>query len=307
MSPDLGPLLREGIERFTGDLKASPDAARRAVRKYRRRRMAVVAAVACVIAGGTAGGYAAAGLRTAGPSRVVSASNRLAGARTVAYVLHRAVRAAADHQLIGYARSVDLVPAYRDSDLYQINWSYGMQGISPAGMSNREVLEGSRIVAEYADDWGRGKVTSTAVEYQTQTWYRGSQPYSYTPQPGCGTASLSDSYAFLSWGERCVSGLRLAGQARVNGVQTIAVVSASGSASPVLELWLNSHTYLPVRTVFDTGSVAPAIYQVDEITNYQWLPPTAANLAQLAAHIPKGFRWDRWQPLANLCGFIPCD
>jgi hypothetical protein len=307
MNMNGGRLLREGMERFTGDVRVPHGLVRRVVQRHRRRRMAILAAVACVAVGGIAGGLAAAGLRVA-PGVPASDGTRPAPAYTAAYVLRRSAQAASQQRLVEYSRTVDLTAAARATNLYELNWGYGIEGASSTGMDRREVIEAGKLQAQYASTWGQGRVTTTAVEYQTRTWDQGSEPYAYTPPTGCATASPSGYYAFLDWGLRCVHNLKIVGRARVDGMETIKIVSvAHGPDSVTLDFWVNPQTYLPVRTLLDSQDTFPAVDRVDEQTDYEWLAPTTANIAKLAIGIPAGFRRDRFQPVVNFCGFIPCN
>jgi hypothetical protein len=88
--------------------------------------------------------------------------------------------------------------------------------------------------------------------------------------------------------------LVLDGHQRVDGVNAIKLIMKPLPGLPVRRtLWLDPSTYLPLRTstVFQ-GSHAQLSVLVQD---YQWLPPTAANLAALHAAIhhatiPSGFR-----------------
>ena len=304
MNTNGGRLLREGMERFTGDVRVPPGLARRVVRRYRRRRIAILVAVACVAAGGTAGGLAAAGLRVP-----PGGGTRPPHAYTVAYVLRRSAQAASQQHLVEYARSVDLSTEARATNLHELSWAYGIEFTSSAGMDRREVINDGTLQAQYATTWRHGRLTTTAVEYQTRTWDQRSGPYASVPPPtGCATASPSDYYPFLQWGLRCVHFLKIAGRATVDGVQTIKIVSVARGPEPLtLEFWVNPQTYLPVRTLLDSQASFPVVDRVDEQTDYKWLAPTAANLANLVIRIPAGFKRDPLQPMVYLCGFIPCN
>lgn len=308
MNANVGRLLREGMERFTGDVRVPPGLVRRVVRRHRRRRVAGIAVVACVAAGGTAGGLAAAGLNVH-PGGGTAGGPRPLHGYTVAYVLRHSAQAASQQHLVEYSRSVDLMAAARATNLYQLSWDYGIESASSTGANRREVIDDGRLQAQYASTWGHGRITTTAIEYQTRTWDKDTAPYAYTTAPtGCAPANPSDYYAFLHWGLRCVHDLKITGRATVDGLQTIKIVSVAQGVDPLtMEFWVNPRTYLPVRTLLDSHNSSPAAERVDEQTDYQWLAPTTANLATLAVRIPAGFKRDPYQPLFDLCGFIPCN
>lgn len=272
----------------------------------RRRRIAVLAAVACLAAGGTVGGLAAAGL---GGAPGTPGGARPLHSYTVAYLLRRSAQAPSQQHLVEYARSADLTAAARATGLYQLSWAYGIESTTSTGRNLREVIDNGRLQAQYVTVWGHGRVSTTAVEYRTRTWDRGSEAYASMPPPtGCATPSPSDYSAFLHWGLGCAHQLKIAGRARVDGVQTVKIVSVARDPDPVtLAFWVNPQTYLPVRTLLDFQGTFPAVDRVDEQTDYEWPEPTQANLAKLAIRIPAGFKRDPSQPLVYLCGFIPCN
>ena len=70
-----------------------------------------------------------------------------------------------------------------------------------------------------------------------------------------------------------------AGTETVQGVPAIKLTSTSKLTSHQLTIDVSQDTFLPVRVVFG-----------DIEMDYRWLQPTAANLAKLAPHIPRGFR-----------------
>lgn len=308
MNSDVGRLLREGMGQATDDVRVPAGLVRRVVRRYRRRRVAALAAVTCVVAGVTAGVLAAAGIGvTPGTGR--AGGTQPVRADTVAYVLARSAQAVSQHHLVEYARSTDLRAAAAGTKLYELSWAYGIQSVSSTGRNRREIIMDGKPQAQYANEWGSGRLTVTAVEYQTHTWHRGSVRYVHAPSPtGCAQASPADYYAFLQWGLHCAHDLRITGRARVDGVETIKIVSVLRGPNPVsLEFWVKPQTYLPVRTVLYNKNVFPAVARVDEQTDYEWLAPTPASLAKLAIQIPAGFRWDPSQPRVDFCGFIPCN
>jgi hypothetical protein len=62
----------------------------------------------------------------------------------------------------------------------------------------------------------------------------------------------------------------------VDGIDAIKITGDSG-----ITLWVSPSTYLPVRLV-----LGKSVRQTD----FQWLVPTPANLAQLKVQVPPGFR-----------------
>jgi hypothetical protein len=74
------------------------------------------------------------------------------------------------------------------------------------------------------------------------------------------------------------------GRQRVNGVEAIKLTSRAG----IETVWVSPGTYLPVRVVLRSvpGAGGPASRLTANIT---WLKPTARNLAELTVPIPAGF------------------
>jgi hypothetical protein len=97
----------------------------------------------------------------------------------------------------------------------------------------------------------------------------------------------------------------IAGRQRIDGIDTIKIILTSrttpSSPEPTWRqtLWVNPSTYLPVRMVslpyssdgYPYMSLPPLAVGpfTEAVTEFQWLPPTPANLAQLNAPIPSGF------------------
>jgi hypothetical protein len=315
MSTDVRELLREGMKRFTGDMRVPAGLARTVVRRHRRRRIAVVAVVAGGMAAVTVAGFAVTRLGTGRPSAGnPSGTHATSKAHTVAYVLRRAATVAGrQRRLIEYARSVELGAAGKPVHGYEVSWTYGIK-YSGTGSYRREDISGGKVQAQYGTTWGDGRLTFTAVNYAARTWYRRSQPWDTSSRPlaarGCRSwrVSLSDYRAFLHWGLRCLH-FRTAGRVEVDGVTTIKIVNVTRKAEPRFTLYfsVNPKTYLPVRTLFDNQRTFPAVDRVHEQTDYMWLGPTRANLANLTVRIPAGFKRTASPTLIGACGFAPCN
>jgi len=101
----------------------------------------------------------------------------------------------------------------------------------------------------------------------------------------------------------------LFGRVEVDGVTTIKIVNVTRKAEPrfTMYFWVNPKTYLPVRTLFDNQRTFPAVDRVHEQTDYMWLRPTRANLANLTVRIPAGFKRTASPTLIGACGFAPCN
>lgn len=308
MSTDAREQLRQSMERFTGDVEVPAGLAGKVVRRYRRRRAAVLAVVACGAVAVIVAGFALSGLGTSSPGvRVPGGTHGASKAYTVAYVMRQAAQAAAgQRRLIQYARSVDLGAPARG---YEVSWTrYDTR--SCVGSYRREDIVGGMVQMQYATTWRHSGVTDTAVNYPARAWARSSSQLSSAERCNDGP-SFPDYRSVLEWGLRHKRLLRIAGTVKVDGVQTIKIVSApplAGLRPTPWVIWVNPRTYLPVRTLVDSSDIYPAVYRVDLRTDYVWLPPTRANLANLTVAIPAGFkrRTQSQVPMFDACGFIPC-
>jgi hypothetical protein len=123
------------------------------------------------------------------------------------------------------------------------------------------------------------------VTYTSHTWWTsqsarpaGSAPTSAGCLPG-GNIRLSGGngnawpafiHSQLACGTYTVAGRQLLG-----GVDALQITGNSGH----LTLWVNPVTYLPMR--LEEGGLIQ--------TDFQWLPPTPANLAMLSLPVPASF------------------
>jgi hypothetical protein len=252
------------------------------------------------------GGFAAVAVLAA----AIGASGALTGPtrtgppalRTAAYVAGRAERAMATINRVLHAESVvtgrgagaggtgrAVIWAYHDRARYE--------QYRPGG-GQLETDTGTAIVD--------GKLTGVVVTYHPDTWYR--IPLGTVtggPTTGCGAGALAaaghnppDWPSFIRAALRCGAATVAGGVAtiKIDGNVTIAQGNGPGSARLRVRytLYLNPATYLPVRMVSEPvlrlqdGVASPASFASTE--DFQWLPPTAANVAKVSVPIPAGFR-----------------
>ena len=137
-------------------------------------------------------------------------------------------------------------------------------------------------------------LTGIVIDYGRKTW----EPWSFTkdaaddPILSCanwhdimlGSGNTGETAAWLHDAVSC-GVLTAAGTASVDGVTAIKLTGSIGINSPAtMTYYVNPTTYLPVRLVL--GHTLQA--------DYQWLPPTPANLAKLALPAPPaGFTQER--------------
>jgi hypothetical protein len=133
---------------------------------------------------------------------------------------------------------------------------------------------------------GREEVTTVVVNRRDATWWRVTShvPPAAPGAPGprgCGGPGVDIGPggwpAFIGYQLSC-GGYAVGGRQRVDGTDAIKITGGKG----LTVLWVNPATYLPVRVV--TGG------QQRIQTDFRWLPPTPAHLAQLRVPVPAGFR-----------------
>jgi hypothetical protein len=294
-------LLREGMERFTRDLRA-PAGLIRSVARRRRRRLALRSA-AGVAATLTAGAVALAAVEI--PSALHS------GADATAYVVKRVNSAlnAAPGEIAQITVTTSGVGVYGGTTATTTaeEWSYGHQWRSiknsPAGQPVYD--EGSSTASVYI-----------LVNYKTRTWAR--QPESgpapvvgrrdcelgvaalqllFQPElPGSGVLAVSPSATVPGALRAAIScgALAVAGRQRVGGIDAIELTTSR--ESPASEtIWVSPGTYLPLRVVVRSYGPDHGLFVNGQLVlmaraDITWLAPTAHNLAKLAVPIPGGFR-----------------
>jgi hypothetical protein len=326
MNTDVEDLLREGMERFTADLRAPAGLTQRAARR-RRRRLALRSA---------AGAAAALAAGAVALVAVVVPGGRDDGTRPAvdaAYVVKRvdsALSAAGPGAIAQVAittRSA-ATPGGTTVTTTAEEWSYGDQWRS---------VTYSRAGHPVYDEGFSPSSVYTLVSYLTRTWARqpglgrpavvaGPAALGYAAAPkgspvpvpsGCGppiaalplllqpglpgigfsASSPPATVAKALRTEISCGTLTVAGRQRVNGIEAIELTSRAGSPVPET-IWVSPGTYLPVRIVIRSGPGAPVLLRTADIT---WLRPTAQNLAMLTVPIPAGFRQ---VPLAKAVALI---
>jgi hypothetical protein len=252
-----------------------------------------------VIATGSAVAAAVAALLAVGLSNLPGTRGTGAQIETAAFVtrVEHALSKSGQRNVVGYARTVyppgyrvqlvasgglRVFPNYRASSPwsvgYLVRWSYqGTLKVSAFTAAGHRIFD-LGITAVH------GTLTSTGVSYRSGTWWRGAAgpaPAGNGPAPAqCGPdvqLGAGGWPAFirhaLGCGEYTPDGRQL-----VDGIDAIKLTGKGLGA-----LWVNPATYLPVRALFTFGSE-----QIQ--TDFRWLSPTPANLAQLSAPVPAGFR-----------------
>jgi hypothetical protein len=307
MNGNVEELLREGLDRHTAGVRMPAGLPGRARAHRRRRQVAFRAA----LAGGTAAVTAAAVIAATGGAGAGDVR-----ARTAAYVLRNVENALANENLVirGQATgtyTLSKFPGKTFSDESPTTtWVYG---------TRNRVEEFSSDGKPYFDTGTAligGKLADVYVAYYDHSWSlvppgKGSS----RPTSACSTTgslemgappTIPDWPSFIRASLAC-GAATVTGQARIDGVETTVITGSpvtvklpAGQAKAVGEtrarvpwtLYVNPTTYLPVRLTGSTQTFGgPAGSTVNtEVTDIQWLPPSAANIAQTLVTIPAGFR-----------------
>jgi hypothetical protein len=270
MNTEFDELLRDGMERFTADLRAPVNLAARASR-HRKQRLTVRTAASGVAAMTVAGITFAALPATTAPV-------------STGITRHHPVTERLDLERIRVSQ-VDKIAVEA--------WVYQERLRVLRTRSGHPTEDEGSITVKVKK--GLSRSTTTIVDYPRKEWARGaSDEYLITPTLYCHLPSIFIPYsagALLGWIRgahkliKC-GALIVSGTARINGIPTIKLETSASFVSPPIKhatIWVKRSDYAPVRMVEDmtSGTVR---------TDVSWLPPTKANLAMLRVPIPPGFR-----------------
>lgn len=133
------------------------------------------------------------------------------------------------------------------------------------------------------------QTTTTTIDYASQTYTQHTYP-SVRQHTGPAPAPATPVGEAATLRDAVRAGhVTLVGPARIDGQQTIAL-RETRSPYGTIELWVDPSNYLPVQEIdTPTGQTPDSVQSIR--TQFQWLPPTKANLAELtpAGAIPPGF------------------
>jgi hypothetical protein len=315
MNTDVEELLRDGMERFTAGVRAPAGLAHTASRR-RRLRLIIRAAVVCGTAAVTAVAVVAVAAGAGGgPARTGPA---LSQAHTVAYVISRVEKAMAEQHLVLRGQTATTAGptaswAYGARNRFEEFTGSGCGHARPSGVctnsggSEPYLAQGTALVG--------GKLASVYVTYYNHKWSL-LPPGPSVPASACSrTGALamggppiptSDWPAFINATLAC-GAATVTGHVQVGGVDTLEITGSpvtvrlkADYAKVIHEkllrvrwtLYVDPTTYLPVRmsgSSYTFGGPAPSARFV-AVTDMQWLPPTAANVAQSLVTIPPGFQ-----------------
>jgi hypothetical protein len=147
--------------------------------------------------------------------------------------------------------------------------------------------------SDNATTFTRTSSTSIHVNYQNKTWSRsvGTGYIAPIAHFTCAQASAVENFGnpsmMAAWLRTQVScgDLNADGTATINGASTIKLSFTGVKNGASATYYVNPQTYLPARLTVVNGPGKPAIQE-----DFQWLAPTAANLAKLdLPALPQGF------------------
>jgi hypothetical protein len=320
MNTDVEELLRDGMERFTADVRAPAGLASETGRRHRRRRVARTA-VACGTAAVTAAAVAL--VVVTGGAHRTPASTGLgrAQARTVAYVTRQVENALINENMVYAGHTGGGFPnvtfAYRNQSVWDQIWpatdyrdrivnGKHLWDFPPQFRGKISTAQGTALVG--------GKLVSVLVTYYNHDYAIYGSAVLPKLSPCSVTAALAASgpptvavhwTAFINSTLRC-GAASVTGHVKIGGVETteitgkpVTVKLQPGYAKTVNEKWatarwtlyVNPTTYLPVRIYgsLQTFGGSAGSYNSSSVTNVRWLEPTPANIAKTLVTIPPGF------------------
>lgn len=311
---NVGDLLREGLDRLAAGARVPPDLADKACAHQRRRKVAFRAALAGATAAVTAATLVVVTAGAGGTPAQTSTGGVQAG--TTAYVVRRVEKALAGQHLVFVGHTAS-------SSGPSITWAYGPRhrwqeytgsscghalpdgSCTHRGGSQPYLAVGTALIG--------GKLTGVYVTYYHRRWSLLPEP---PPASACSTRGAlemggppipTNHWAALINATLACGAATVTGHVEIDGVDTTKITGSPvtvklppGEAKAVHETWararwtlyVNPRTYLPVRISGSTetfgGSAGSTLFA--SITDVQWLPPTAANIAQTLVTIPAGFQ-----------------
>ncbi|HEY2638879.1 MAG TPA: hypothetical protein VGI66_03220, partial [Streptosporangiaceae bacterium] len=286
MNTDVEDLLREGMERFTADLRAPAGLTRLVTRRHRRRLVlrSMTAGVAALAAGAVA--LAVAVVPVAGHDGI---NGPAVDAAYVVKHVTSALSAAEPGEIaqMTVTTSGPALPGGTAAVTTAEEWSNGDQWrlVTFSSAGHPVYDEGFSTASGY-----------TLVSYPARTWAR--QPGlgrpampslgSLSGRRGCGPAvgafplpfrlglpgtsssasSLPTTVATALRTAVSCGTLAVAGRQRVDGIEAIELTSRPGSLISET-IWVSPDTYLPVRVVVRSAPGTPVLQQTADFT---WLP-----------------------------------
>ena len=284
--------LRDAMGRATGQVHLPPGLAVRAQQQRQRRKRtarivtaagtATVVGASLAIAGASGAFGSASGqpLRTSYTAYVVSHVERaLAPSKTAGLVEYDRTVYQPDNTLQPFPQTlVGGAAAVSPWEVgYTLHWTY----------QRTTKFSAYTASGQHVFDLGlRPRHSSTAVIYRSDTWWTATTDSSAGPKPPASASCVRGSLIVLNGGgsgngwpafirsQLACGAYTVVGHQVIGGIDTIKISGASGRFT----FWVNPATYLPVQMTLPR-----------QRTEFQWLAPTPANLAQLTVTVPAGF------------------
>jgi hypothetical protein len=269
MNTEFDELLRDGMARFTAELRAPANLVARASRK-RRQRLTVRTAASGVAAMTAAGITFAALPATTAPLSTGIAQHSIPERFDLEHVK---------------ASSIDKTSTQA--------WIYHERLRVLRATSGRptEDVGSANVKAKN----GHTRNVTTIVDYRRKEWARGRSGLGLTTSTlRCHPAAISlpESAGVLPGWIRGVhklvkcGDLVVSGTAQINGIQTVKLTTSGSFLEPPIKhatIWVKRSDYVPVRIVERLQSGTTRV-------DLSWLQPTKPNLAMLEVPIPASFR-----------------
>jgi hypothetical protein len=275
------PVQRHGFERQVVDAltTASQGASGRAPRRW-PLRAALAGACAVVVAaagllwpagpfGQVLGAPRAATTTTASVPSIQTINARLLAAREANRdeIVHEVITASG-----GTAQQNEHVESWIWPASEQPSAEVRARTLVPGRFDQEQIF----VAPQYLDSKG-GSVTGEliGVDFASRTW-SDQQSATFTP---FGSAAVVDFHGGIEAGN-----FRVAGIVRLDGRRVIQVNEVkNGQVQTFRSIFIDAETYLPIKQVSEGNGV------VQEFA-FEYLPPTAGNLAKLRPVVPPGFK-----------------
>jgi hypothetical protein len=161
---------------------------------------------------------------------------------------------------------------------YELLWAYHHTTKMSAFTATGQRVFDERLAV------GKGSLATTVVTYPSHTWWTAQSPrpaVTGSASAGCLPAGQirltggANAWPAFIHSQLACGAYTVAGKQALGSVDALRITGSSGQFT----LWVNPVTYLPMR-LQEGGLIR---------INFQWLPPTPANLAMLNLAVPASF------------------
>ncbi|MGV9211137.1 DUF2092 domain-containing protein [Micromonospora sp. RB23] len=240
------------------------------------RRPAIATATAFALAGLAAGGVALSTAdqrtgQTGGAAASSTDASRTFQLRDVAYVSNQTQAA------LGEADDyvVKVHHTYRGG--WIDSWEDKQTGRRRVDIFRGDGSPDSTLVSIVAD----GKFRGTQISHLERTYFQ------FVDSPDQATSTVfvpSDPTSIRAWLAR--GSLEIVGQEKVDGHDTVHLRLKEGKATYAAELWVDTTSFLPYKTV---AAKSGKVTDKAEVSTFEWLPRTGANLSHFDLTPPAGY------------------